>query len=735
MNTRTTRLLLFAICTSAIFAAADEPKLVYAKKATRQETIEATLAATGLPKLSGNWFYVGPFDNTDGAGFEMTYPPEKEKEIDLTKSYAGRDGHPVGWREAKQFTDGVVNSLNLYPQNENTCIYLVREIVAEVPTDLNVSLGSDDTISVWLNGKPQLAHDALRAAAPDQERLTLHLREGKNRLLLKICNYGGPSAFYFRPALPSALEAGLSTRLARDFPEVHNDPESKYYRIVTIPIPDDIVLEVGGLAFRADGKLLACTRRGDVYLITLPSPRLRGEGSGVRGEGDAPELTTPTFKLFATGLHEPLGLLVDRSVGVPPASSPETHASGPLHGPDVYVVQRPELTRLRDTDGDDVADEFTTVCDRWGVSGDYHEFAFGPARDRDGNFYVTLNVGFGGGHQSKAPWRGWCVKISPTGELTPVASGLRSPNGVNFSPDGELFYCDNQGEWVATCKMSQILPGQFHGHPAGLRWDKKLSGLKIPSTGQRYDAIDPAIPLTPPAIWFPYGKMGQSTSEPIWDTTGGNFGPFAGQCFVGDQTKSNIMRVALEKVNGVTQGACFPFRSGFQCGINRIVFAPDGSLIVGMTNRGWGSVGGSPYGLQQLVYTGDIPFEIHSMNLTQSGFALTFTEPLDPAIADKISAPHKPDAPARDSAAAFFSLHSYTYHYWSTYGSPEIDRQPVAIESATVSDDRRRVSLVIERPSLKPGRVYEFHLDSVKSAEGDALLHPDAYYTLNELMK
>ena len=59
--------------------------------------------------------------------------------------------------------------------------------------------------------------------------------------------------------------------------------------------------------------------------------------------------------------------------------------------------------------------------------------------------------------------------------------------------------------------------------------------------------------VEPPAIWFPYGRMGQSVSEPIWDTTGGKFGPFAGQCFVGDQMKAIVMRVVLEKVNGVWQ--------------------------------------------------------------------------------------------------------------------------------------------------------------------------------------
>ena len=142
--------------------------------------------------------------------------------------------------------------------------------------------------------------------------------------------------------------------------------------------------------------------------------------------------------------------------------------------------------------------------------------------------------------------------------------------------------------------------------------------------------------LTPPCIWFPYGRMGQSASEPRWDTTGGKFGPFAGQCFVGDQTKSIVMRVYLEKINGRYQGACFPFRSGFECGVNRLVFGPDGSLYVGMTNRGWGSLGGKPYGLQRLVYTGVLPFEIHEMKLTKDGFDLTFTKPLDAATAEKL---------------------------------------------------------------------------------------------------
>ena len=224
--------------------------------------------------------------------------------------------------------------------------------------------------------------------------------------------------------------------------------------------------------------------------------------------------------------------------------------------------------------------------------------------------------------------------------------------------------------------------------------------------------------MTQPALWFPYDEMSRSASEPVWDTTGGKFGPFAGQMLVGDQNKSVVMRVYLEKVNGRFQGACFPFRGGFASGVNRLCFGPDGSLYVGMTDRGWGSTGGSPYGLQRLVYTGVVPFEIHAMKLTKDGFDLTFTKPLDPATADKL---------------ANFNLSSFTHYYWSTYGSPEMDTRAEKIRAVSVSADGKAVSLKVD--GLRVGRIYEVNLNGVKSADGDAVLHPVGYYTLNDLVK
>ncbi|QJW95552.1 DUF7133 domain-containing protein [Frigoriglobus tundricola] len=673
----------------------------YVKKGTRAETARATLAALKLPDLGGKWYYAGPFDNTENAGFDFAYPPEKQ--VDLKAAYTGKGGAKVAWKEFTGFPLGkVVDLQKLFPDTRtDAVVYLYHRFDAPKAYKWPLSFGSDDTLSVFINGKRVIHEPYVRPAAADQDRVEVDVKEGANELLVKIGQAGGGWEVYVAPELPSVVPAAARRQFDRDFP-LRGETEAArpvkgeemHYKIVTIPLASDCVLEVGGLAFRPDGKLLACTRRGDVYLIHNPT-----------AENPADIKMTK----FATGLHEALGLFVETNNVV-------------------YVAQRPELTRLTDEDGDGVADRYQTVCDKWGVSGDYHEFAFGPARDKQGNFFVTLNVGFGGGHQAKAPWRGWCVKVSPEGKMEPYAYGLRSPNGINFSPDGDLFYCDNQGEWVVTNKMHHLKKGAFFGHQAGLRWvkDSPFAG-KVPDkveSGMRYDGVDKsgkqttAYPdLSPPCVWFPYGRMGQSVTEPIWDTTGGKFGPFAGQCFVGDQTKSNIMRVALEKVNGEFQGACFPFRNGFQCGVNRLCFAPDASLFAGQTNRGWGSLGGKPYGLQRLIYTGLEPFEIHHIALQKGGFALTFTKPIDPG-----SLGAKP-----------VSVSSFTYVYNSNYGGPEVDTRAEAVGPAVLSADGRTLTVPVE--TLRKGRVYEFRLDGPKTRAGEPVLHPEGYYTLNELVK
>jgi len=220
--------------------------------------------------------------------------------------------------------------------------------------------------------------------------------------------------------------------------------------------------------------------------------------------------------------------------------------------------------------------------------------------------------------------------------------------------------------------------------------------------------------LEPPAVYFPYNKMGQSAAGIACDLSGGKFGPFQKQLFVGDQTHSTVMRVALEKVKGHYQGACFPFRAGFGSGSLSLLFAPDGSLFVGGTNRGWGSRGSQAYALDRLVWTGKTPFEVHEMRAKSDGFELTFTQPVDPATAGDANA---------------YKINTFAYIYQSAYGSPEVDATTPTITKVEVRPDNKSVRLYVDK--LQEGHVHELHLDGVRSAEGAPLVHSAAYYTLN----
>ncbi len=287
-----------------------------------------------------------------------------------------------------------------------------------------------------------------------------------------------------------------------------------------------------------------------------------------------------------------------------------------------------------------------------------------------------------------------------------MCGGLRSPNGIGVGADGDMFYTDNQGDWVGTCKLSHLDFGDWHGHPSANRW-YEVAGMKTPEGEQDFKQ---------PAVWFPYDRMGRSASDIVLDETGGAFGPFTGQFFVGDQYAASVMRVYLEKVKGVYQGACFPFRSGFDCGVNRLAFGADGSLFVGMTNRGWWSFGSRPWGLQRLVYTGELPFEVLEMSARPDGFELRFTQPVDAKSAGDPGS---------------YEMASFTHHRWEQYGSPEIDRKTLPVSRVTVSSDRRSVRL--EVPGLRRTYVHELMLPGIRNRDGAPLLHPEAYYTLNEI--
>ena len=466
--------------------------------------------------------------------------------------------------------------------------------------------------------------------------------------------------------------------------------EDDYYKLLRFEPPKDCALECGGLDFTKDGKLAIGTRRGEVWLLENPLV-------------DDPK--EAKFTRFAHGMHEIMGI----------AAKDEW----------LYVTQRCDLSRIKSSKGSGRADTFEVVSDDWGISGDYHEFAFGSRFDKKGDIWICLCLT--GSFTSDSKYRGWCVRITPDGKMIPTCSGVRSPGGVGMNAEGDMFYTDNQGPWHGCDALKHLAPGKFLGHPGGFKWYDQCSDIMgptplVPKNNSRIMTEAKRIPeLEPPAVLFPYGDvekqhMGQSNSGIDCDMSGGKFGPFEKQLFVGDQCYSAVIRVYLEKVKGHYQGACIVFRRNLTCGVVPVRFASDGSLFTGETNRGWGSrtVGGKSYGLDRIVWTGKVPFEIHEMHAKPDGFELTFTKPIDP---EKAADPKS------------YTAKTFCYIYRSEYGSPEVDETKPQITKVEVAKDNKSVRLYLSK--LEEGHIHEIVAAGVRSADGQPLLHNQADYTLN----
>ena len=453
------------------------------------------------------------------------------------------------------------------------------------------------------------------------------------------------------------------------------------YKIVSVPLPRGSV-SVLGLCHKPDGTLAICTWEGEVW-----------------------ERKNDVWTKFAENLMEPNGIYFD--------AREEAY----------YVAQKPELTRLVDFNKDGVCDRYECVTDAFGISGEYHEYHFGPVVDSLGRKYASLNLaargeftvpdgkpfGKGGGNMSyNAPWRGWVYRSDRKGHFQPLASGFRSPCGIGMSPDDELFITDNQGDWVADCALYHVREGNFYGHPASLPARPDFTKDKVQS--MRADDFDEF--RSPPAVWLVREAIANSPGSPIWDTSKGKFGPFEGQMFIGDQRQSNYFRSGVEKINGEYQGWCVDFLRGLDSGPVKMSFDHAGRLWSAQVGRGWFSKGGKRTAIQYVEWDGKTtPFAIHSASLTKTGFSVRFTERIGKKMIPNVS--------------------SWGYHYYSTYGSQPVDQKMENVTNYQLSKDRMTVTFDVP---LSEKKIYAITFTEQKNTKAKLLDFDTIYYTLNNLI-
>ncbi len=478
--------------------------------------------------------------------------------------------------------------------------------------------------------------------------------------LSALCK-GGPAHWTQTIELQGTLGATAGPYVVDNITAPDKNPWNSWFR-------------AGGFDFFSDGTRAAvCTLSGDVWIVS----------------GIDDTLKKLTWKRYATGLYEPLGLkIVDDTI---------------------YVLGRDQITRLHDLNEDGEADYYENFCGNWNISPSYHAFSFDLWTDKDGNFYFVndsnqVEIGL--------PGHGVIWKISKDGnKIEEVAHGLRAPNGFAVGPNGEIVSSDNQGHWTPASKINWVVPGAFLGYPGDPRKISKsdpAQQYKIPETYE------------PPLCWIPHDKVDQSSGGEAF-VTSDKWGPFKGGMVHTSYGHCSLFYVMTENVEGRMQGGVVRFPLTFPSGIMRARFNDkDGQLYVcGL--KGWQTTAAKDTAFCRVRYTGKPVAMPYSVKTHPHGIDITFTTPLDEASAKDIEN---------------YAVEQCNYRWTATYGSKdykvsnpkEEGRDPVTVQYINISADKKTVSLAMD---VKP--VMQLFVGMKLKAADGTLIKTEIDYTVNKV--
>ncbi|MEO1524746.1 MAG: DUF6797 domain-containing protein [Planctomycetota bacterium] len=413
--------------------------------------------------------------------------------------------------------------------------------------------------------------------------------------------------------------------------------DSKPYAVDRIELPFEnpwnALLFCGGHGFLPDGSALVCTMQGDVWRVS---------------EFRHPSRNA-TWRRFASGLHHPLGMVIDEE--------------------GIFVLCRDQITRLHDLNHDGEADFYECFSNAFVTSPAGHDYICGLERDVEGNFYTAS------GNQG-------LVRISNDGERAEVlATGFRNPDGIGLTAGGMVTVPCSEGGWTPASMICAI-------EPSGDSKTIPHFGYGGPRNGDI-----PSLPLA----YLPRGLDNSSGGQVF--VSSDRWGPLEGkQIHLSFGTGTHFLLLS-EKVDGQLQGAVVPLPGEFRSGVHRGRFHPvDGQLYVtGM--QGWGSYTPDDGCFERVRYTGDrvqLPTGFH---VHENGIAISFAEPLDVETAGT-------------SRAHFAQVWNYRYSSaygspeFSTRQIGVRGHDVVQIESAHVLEDGK--TLFLELPELQP--VNQLHL-------------------------
>ena len=463
----------------------------------------------------------------------------------------------------------------------------------------------------------------------------------------------------------------------------------------TIPLPPVLKdspyrndVRVSDFDFFSGGDRAAlCTWDGDVWIV-----------SGLKEFGDM------TWKRFATGLFEPLGLLIVDGV--------------------IHVSARDAVWKLHDLNDDLECDHYEVFNNDVLITNNFHEFSFGLENDPDGNFIFAkagpVKPG-GRGFDKFLPHNGAVLRLSKDGStLEVIATGVRAPGGIGVGPKGEITTGENEGTWQPVCKLNYFTPGQI---PAFLGVEDLAHDLK-------------GKPLHEPICYFPHNTDNSGGGQ-TWVPSHAKIGLHPGELLHLSYGKSSLNRVLTQRTSdGNLQGGIVKLPLKLQSSAQRAEFHPDGSLyVVGM--RGWQTNAATPAAFHRIRYQDQAVNPLpDALSVSKAGISIRFEVELDEELATDPSS---------------YTIKKWKYIRGPQYGSgefsiddPDTEMEAVALQketkkhkvhdkvkvtSAKLQADGKTVLLECENLTTAQQMVIDYDLES---ADGDLLIG-SIVHTIHEL--
>lgn len=453
-------------------------------------------------------------------------------------------------------------------------------------------------------------------------------------------------------------------------------------KITSVPGYDGIRLPLSrsimptAIAWTHDGKMVFTSLKGHVYIAEDT------DGDGIEDE----------LKLFEEGLAAAYGVIAD--------------------GADLIVAHKPELLRLRDTDGDGRADVREVVATGWGFNDNYHDWTTGIVRDSAGNLYVGLGSDYA---QKKrraehTRWRGKVLRIDPSGKIEPLGHDLRYPTGLAIDQEDRVYMSDQQGVQNTFNEINHLVPGRGYGVTSPHR--------DSPDSPPMWPAVQLPHPWTRSVNGIFFLNSERDTKNQV-------FGPFAGHGIGCEYDTRALIRFTTQQVGDVLQGAAYRLSrtdiedatANFTGALSGAV-GPDGDIYIGsIHDSGW--LGGHNLGdIVRLRPNGKLPLGIRELRANPQGFTLTFTAPVNRAAA---------------ADPENYTISAYTRVWEGGYATPESGRHKVTVTGAQVSADGREVVLTVD--ALQEKFVYEVSCGRIGPDANQPLWPSIGYYTMTVVPK